>query len=77
MSPLQEIFTKHKCDKSSRHRYDLIYEKDLEQYKDDPDFVLLEVGIFKGESIKAWLEYFPNIKQIIGKTVLAQVLYPV
>jgi hypothetical protein len=66
MNTLQEIFNKHKCDKASRHRYDLIYEKELEQYRDDSDFVLLEIGIFKGESISAWLDYFPNIKQIIG-----------
>ena len=56
---LKEIFNKHNCDKSSKHCYDICYEKDFNLIKNDT-INILEIGIFKGESMKAWLEYFPN-----------------
>lgn len=58
---LKNIFNKNKCDKSSKHSYDLIYEKDFEKIKSMP-LNVLEIGIFRGESISSWVEYFPNAR---------------
>ena len=46
-------------DKSFKHKYDTIYEPHLAEVRNNP-INLLEIGIFKGESISAWLDYFPN-----------------
>jgi len=55
------LFDKYKCDKGNLgHNYDVIYEPILDSLKSKP-FSLLEVGIFKGSSIEAFLEYAPNI----------------
>lgn len=62
--PIKEIFDKHHCDKASRHPYHLVYEPDLKKYRNRKTFRLLEVGILKGESLSAWLEYFPKASQI-------------
>lgn len=56
---LTEIFNKHNSDKSMKHMYHLVYEQHFDKIRHD-ELNILEVGIFKGESIKAWLEYFPN-----------------
>lgn len=59
MISLKEIFKKNNCDKALKHNYDVIYEKYMSQHRNDP-INILEVGIFKGNSIESWLEYFPN-----------------
>lgn len=56
---LKEIFKKYKCDKGSKHSYELVYEKDFELLRNQK-INILEVGIFKGESMSSWIEYFPN-----------------
>lgn len=56
---LDTLFNKHGCDKSSRHKYHLVYERDFSNIQNER-INILEIGIFKGNSIKAWLEYFPN-----------------
>ena len=56
---LKELLQKYKCDKSSKHSYELCYEKHFLPVKNEP-INILEIGIFKGESMKVWLEYFPN-----------------
>jgi len=56
---LEQLFNKYGCDKSSKHKYHLAYEPEFEQYKDEP-INILEVGVFKGDSMRAWLDYFPN-----------------
>lgn len=56
---LKEIFKKNECDKGIKHCYELIYEKDFDTLKNE-NINLLEIGIFRGESIKSWIEYFPN-----------------
>jgi hypothetical protein len=62
---LLECFDRHDCDKGSRtHRYDRLYEKALASYR-DREFRLLEIGILRGQSIAAWLDYFPRA-QVIG-----------
>lgn len=59
MSTLGNLFNQYGCDKAVKHHYDKIYEKLMGERKDDP-INLLEIGVFKGNSIEAWLDYFPN-----------------
>lgn len=65
---LKEIFDKHQCDRGSiKHRYDIVYEKELNMYHKVPSVKMIEVGVFKGAGICSWLDYFPsNLKKIIG-----------
>ena len=55
---LKKIFAKNKCDKND-HMYYEVYEPHLEPMKEQP-IRILEVGIFKGTSMKSWYEYLPN-----------------
>ena len=65
MKSLVELFDKYKCDKGSlKHRYDRVYAPALEHLRDKP-FRMLEIGIFKGSSTEAWVEYFPQV-EIVG-----------
>lgn len=56
---LKQLFNKYGCDKAKKHQYDTVYEPELEHLKDEP-INILEVGVFKGDSVRAWLDYFPN-----------------
>lgn len=56
---LRKLFDKHGCDKGSRrHRYDRVYEPALAAVREQP-LTLLEIGVFRGASLAAWLEYLP------------------
>ena len=61
---MREVFDRHGCDKGKRHGYEKIYEPIFAPLRLEP-ITLLEVGIFRGESLAAWVEYFPNAT-IIG-----------
>lgn len=56
---LEECLNYHESDKSKKHGYHQLYESYFSQRKNDY-IHLLEVGIFNGNSIQAWLDYFPN-----------------
>tara|TARA_B110000285_G_scaffold217584_1_gene266096 strand:+ start:1962 stop:2582 length:621 start_codon:yes stop_codon:yes gene_type:complete len=56
---LGQLFDKYGCDKHAKHRYNTVYEQFMEPQKDD-GLKILEIGIFKGESMEAFHEYFPN-----------------
>jgi hypothetical protein len=56
---LESLFNKYGCDKSSKHHYHTVYEKEFDELRND-QINILEVGVFKGDSIWAWLDYFPN-----------------
>lgn len=71
MTELGYLFNKYGCDKSSKHHYDTIYHPHLMHLRDKP-IKLLEVGIFRGESLQAWLDYFPNA-EIYGIDVFTRV----
>lgn len=72
MKTLLEIFDKNKCDKGSiRHRYDRVYEPKLQHLR-DKKFKLLEIGVFKGNSLASWLEFFPHAK-IFGIDIFKKV----
>lgn len=72
---LSEIFNKWGSDKGTyfthkfqtqniAHNYTLIYEQQLEKFRND-EFNMLEIGIwspyYPGASVKAWTEYFPKV----------------
>lgn len=62
MGLLNEIGLKHQTDKSSMtHCYLDNYEKYFESWM-DREFVLLELGVAGGASIRTWREYFPKAK---------------
>jgi len=66
MKTLLEIFDLHNTDKGTTtnrsdrvgHRYDRVYEPALEHLR-DKELLLLEVGILKGNSLAAWVDFFP------------------
>ncbi len=65
MSTLDEIAKKYGTDKSSEvHNYCVKYEKYL-PFKRDDHLKILEIGVFNGESLKMWKEYFYN-SHIVG-----------
>ena len=73
---LTDIFNKYGGDKGSyfthvgsdiniAHNYTSVYEKYMEDSRDE-NFSMLEIGLwcpfFPGSSVKGWNEYFPNNK---------------
>lgn len=64
---LRKIFDKHGCDKGRRHGYERVYEPILAPVREQP-ITLLEIGVYKGASIRAWLEYLPNATLIAVDT---------
>jgi hypothetical protein len=61
---MRECFDRHNCDKGSRHGYERVYEPIFADRREEP-LRLLEVGILRGASIEAWVDYFPNA-EIVG-----------
>ena len=60
MSILNEIVIKYGTDKSSEiHNYCVKYEKYL-PFQRNEKIKILEIGVFNGESLKMWSEYFYN-----------------
>lgn len=59
MPSLRECFDRHGCDRGSRHGYERIYEPLFEPLRNEP-LRILEIGVFKGAGVAAWLEYFPK-----------------
>lgn len=59
MSEMRKLFNKYKCDKGHKHGYEEVYEKNFEKLKNEK-INILELGIFKGASTEAWVDYFPN-----------------
>lgn len=68
MSKLTEIGLKFGTDKARFHHFTDFYEKHLSHLR-NKEIKLLEIGIFKGESLKMWKEYFPNAT-IYGADIL-------
>jgi hypothetical protein len=66
MESLITIFDKYNSDKNSKfHNYCRQYDTILKDYR-LKDIKILEIGVFKGESVKIWRESFPNAKCILG-----------
>ncbi|HSX13414.1 MAG TPA: class I SAM-dependent methyltransferase [Chlamydiales bacterium] len=62
---LDDLADKYRTDKGSKwgsaHHFTRHYEKLLEHLKDS-HISLLEIGTWKGSSLRMWAEYFPNAK---------------
>lgn len=56
---LEELFNKYGCDKAAKHNYHTVYEPEFDTIRNE-SINILEVGVFKGDSVRAWLEFFPN-----------------
>lgn len=56
---IKSLFNKYNCDKADKHHYHKIYGPEFEK-KRNQNINILEIGIFKGASTRALLEYFPN-----------------
>jgi hypothetical protein len=65
LKELDDLGRKHGTDKSSEaHDYLRKYEFFLKNFKNE-DFTLMELGVFRGASLKMWEEYFPKA-EIVG-----------
>jgi len=51
-----DTFNRHGCDRGNGHRYDTIYRDRVKGGR------ILEIGIFEGRGISAWLDYFPECR---------------
>lgn len=66
-NPMTEIFDKYDTDKNSRfHNYTTYYHGYLEPYTRLPGLRYLEIGVFGGQSLRAFREYFPMADRIVG-----------
>jgi hypothetical protein len=69
MKSLEEISLNYESDKGNvYHGYLSIYEKYFSNYRNTLDN-FLEIGLWKGESIKMWREYF-NVGNLVGADIL-------
>lgn len=59
MISLKEIGLKYKTDKATEHHYCDFYQHHLEHLRFD-NLKILEIGIFRNQSLMMWREYFPN-----------------
>lgn len=70
MSELLLAFNKHKCDKAGHHYYkeyeSILSGKRFESIK------ILEIGIFKGTSFSAFVDYLPNA-QLYGVDIFTRI----
>jgi hypothetical protein len=60
MTEFKEIGTKSGTDKISNHGYHRFYPHFLEKYRNRDGFKMLEIGLYKGQSLTMWIEYFPK-----------------
>ena len=58
MSVLKEAYNNRKCDKASKHLYHRIYEPIFQKLLNNKRIDILEIGVFKGASINAHLDFF-------------------
>lgn len=72
MTTLVDLFDKYKCDKGNiKHNYERVYAPALDKLKDD-SFYMLEIGVFKGNSTEAFIEYCPQV-EIVGVDIFTRV----
>lgn len=71
MKSLETIFRENMTDKYDHH-YHEVYNAFFESRRNER-LNILEVGIWKGLSHKAWLEYFPNA-QVFGIDIFSRIM---
>jgi hypothetical protein len=72
MSELRKLFDRYDCDKGRKHNYEKVYEQFFEPLK-DKEISILEVGIWKGQSLQVFKDYFPNA-QIYGIDIFVRTM---
>lgn len=69
MESLEQISLKYKSDKGNvYHGYLDIYEKHFNKYRTTLD-TFLEIGLWEGESLRMWREYF-SVGKLVGADIL-------
>ena len=64
---MDAVFLKHDTDKSSKfHNYTAYYEKYLKPFTGKAGLRYLEIGVYRGGSLRAFREYFPLAERIVG-----------
>lgn len=53
------IMSKCRTDKVDYHGYHFFYPRYLNDYRKLKDYGMIEIGVFKKQSLRAWLDYFP------------------
>ena len=56
---LREIFNRYNTDKAEKHRYDIVYDSNFRDQRNE-EVNVLEIGTFRGASTAAFREYFPK-----------------
>lgn len=59
---ISQILRKHGTDKVGEHSYGIFYDYLFQEIDRDKPLNLLEIGTYKGNSLKAWREVFPKAK---------------
>jgi len=54
-----------KCDKAMKHNYHQVYGKLFSNIMDRDHLNILEIGVFKGASTEAWLNFFDGLKDVV------------
>jgi hypothetical protein len=74
MTTLNDVCLKHGADKGTKdrhgkrgHGYAPVYEQHFAALRDEP-LRVLEVGVWRGASLRVWLEYFPR-STVVGVDV--------
>jgi hypothetical protein len=69
MATMKEIIEagRYDTDKDNLHSYGSIYDQIFQHYR-NKSLRLLEIGVYKGGSMKLWRDYFPNA-EIVGVDV--------
>ena len=62
---ISEILAKYDTDKVRDHSYGDAYNELFNRFNREDKLSILEIGVQKGWSLKAWQDYFPNA-EIIG-----------
>lgn len=70
METLEQIYQRNLVngwpDKGSVHSYIEVYEKILKPYREQPYSVILEIGLFSGQSLRMWEQYFGDYSTVYG-----------
>ena len=65
MNELASLFVKYVSDKERTHHYSSVYEWLFSDIRNKPGLRLLEIGVKRGASIRAWEDYF-GTAEIVG-----------
>jgi 8-demethyl-8-alpha-L-rhamnosyltetracenomycin-C 2'-O-methyltransferase len=73
VASLCELFAQYPTDKNTAHSYGPIYDQLLDPRRSEVRRVL-EIGVHKGASLRAWRDYFPQA-QVVGLDCCAECMF--